>query len=269
MTIPTWQERIKGDGHDFHTPAAMQAEIDELRAALASAEPAGELPPLPMRGGIWDSQWVNVVNDPSVLNATDKDQAVSAAIKLAEKYFRLNAQDYARQAIAPYQAEIERLKTSWSTMAKVAKETADTNDRLASERDEAIAQSKRVSTEWQPIETTPKDGAILLRLRSGALSIESGLHVRTTSAFDDKGESYYTHWMPLPAAPQAADAKRVPDGYVLAPLKMNQAMRDVVDHEGWDWADLLAAAQCVTEDEYAIAQANDDAAPQAPTGETK
>ena len=36
--IKTWEERIKDDAHDFHTPQAMQAEIYELRAKIAELE---------------------------------------------------------------------------------------------------------------------------------------------------------------------------------------------------------------------------------------
>jgi hypothetical protein len=38
---------------------------------------------------------------------------------------------------------------------------------------------------------------------------------------------------------------------VLLPKRMTQAMRDVTDQEDWTWEDLLAAAEAITEDEYA------------------
>ena len=37
---------------------------------------------------------------------------------------------------------------------------------------------------------------------------------------------------------------------VLVPSQMTNAMRDVVQQDDWDWAELLAAAEAVTEDEY-------------------
>jgi hypothetical protein len=40
-------------------------------------------------------------------------------------------------------AECERLKTSWSTMARVGSETADLNDKLAAERDALRADAAR------------------------------------------------------------------------------------------------------------------------------
>jgi hypothetical protein len=43
----------------------------------------------------------------------------------------------------------------------------------------------------------------------------------------------------------------VPKGMVLLPKRMTQAMRDVTDQEDWTWEDLLAAADAITEDEYA------------------
>ncbi len=51
---------------------------------------------------------------------------------------------------------------------------------------------------------------------------------------------------PDPLQQTSAAADRV---YV--PKKPTQAMRDVMDTEGWAWEDLLAAAQAITEDEYA------------------
>lgn len=39
---------------------------------------------------------------------------------------------------------------------------------------------------------------------------------------------------------------------VQVPKRPTQAMRDVMDSEGWAWEDLLAAAEAITEDEHAI-----------------
>lgn len=47
------------------------------------------------------------------------------------------------------------------------------------------------------------------------------------------------------AVPQAA-----PEGCALVPLKMTRAMREVTDEEGWQWEDLLAAAEAITEEQY-------------------
>ena len=44
-------------------------------------------------------------------------------------------------------AENMRLKTSWSTMAKVGSETADLNDKLAAERDHAVEQAAKNADE--------------------------------------------------------------------------------------------------------------------------
>jgi len=45
-------------------------------------------------------------------------------------------------------------------------------------------------------------------------------------------------------------AEHAPDGFVLLPLRPTQAMRDVMDIEGWTWEDLLAAAEVITEEQY-------------------
>lgn len=59
------------------------------------------------------------------------------------------------------------------------------------------------------------------------------------------GRSRPLYLASLPA-PQVAQA-----GMVLVPKRMTQAMRDVVDTEGWTWEDLLAAAEAITKAEYA------------------
>jgi len=51
----------------------------------------------------------------------------------------------------------------------------------------------------------------------------------------------------LTATPPAAP---VQDGMVLVPKRMTKAMQEVADTEGWQWEDLLAAAEAITEDEY-------------------
>lgn len=104
--IPTWQERIKPE---YHNVAAircghMQAEIDDLRAALASAEPAGELPP-----SDFETWWEDTG---SLCRSGGGDY---------ERTFAFRAWEEAtRQAIAPYQAEIERLKAGWQKANQLA-----------------------------------------------------------------------------------------------------------------------------------------------------
>lgn len=48
----------------------------------------------------------------------------------------------------------------------------------------------------------------------------------------------------------AKPAQSVPEGYALVPLRMTPAMQQVVEQSDWQWADVLAAAEAVTEQEY-------------------
>lgn len=41
-----------------------------------------------------------------------------------------------------------------------------------------------------------------------------------------------------------------PMGYALVPLIMNREMHEVLSDEGWQWEDLLAAAEAITEEQY-------------------
>jgi len=63
----------------------------------------------------------------------------------------------------------------------------------------------------------------------------------------------------------AADAQAIPTGYALVPIKMNPAMNDITDQDDWQWADLLAAAEAITEDQYNESQAQQVAVPQVKT----
>jgi hypothetical protein len=62
------------------------------------------------------------------------------------------------------------------------------------------------------------------------------------------------------AAPvqQPADA---PSGFVLVPLRPTRAMEEVFQQEDWEWADVLAAAEAVTEDKYWAALESDTQQP--------
>lgn len=54
------------------------------------------------------------------------------------------------------------------------------------------------------------------------------------------------------AAPalEAPAAPAVPPGFALVPLRLTRAMDEAISEEGWQWEDLLAAAQAVTEEQY-------------------
>lgn len=49
----------------------------------------------------------------------------------------------------------------------------------------------------------------------------------------------------------ARDAKPARTGYVQVPMRLTRAMQDVLEEEGWQWSDLLAAAEAVNPEEYA------------------
>lgn len=112
-------------------------------------------------------------------------------------------------------------------------------------------------TDWQPIETAPKDGTVFWAY---AESVEDpyGRGPRQAEAYWDKEEQIWegegltvwhkiTHWKPLPAAPnqqgktasQRSAAK--PDGFVLVSKQGVEAMKEVLrisdrKHAAWDEA---------------------------------
>ena len=50
--------------------------------------------------------------------------------------------------------------------------------------------------------------------------------------------------------PQAAAEPVIPAGFALVPIRATTAMVEVFAEEGWEWANVLAAAEAVTEGEY-------------------
>lgn len=60
-------------------------------------------------------------------------------------------------------------------------------------------------SEWQPIETAPKDmGLVLLITQSGNHHIDRGeyAHRMLAAAKQDGDQCWFTHWMPLPLPPK-------------------------------------------------------------------
>lgn len=62
-------------------------------------------------------------------------------------------------------------------------------------------------SDWQPIETAPKDGTrILIATRSidGGVQLVAWFGPACAAFYDETGDSYIdaTHWMPLPSPPQ-------------------------------------------------------------------
>ena len=60
---------------------------------------------------------------------------------------------------------------------------------------------------WQPIETAPRDGTVILAAHSGAVfdawwdGVSAWVDGTTSDITDDFVEFYPTHWMPLPEPP--------------------------------------------------------------------
>lgn len=70
---------------------------------------------------LWDSQWVNIVNAPEVLNAADKEEAVSIAVRLTEQAMAKNAALAAKPAVP--EELLERIKeaiAAWNDRPKDA-----------------------------------------------------------------------------------------------------------------------------------------------------
>src|SRR6266550_5689571 len=65
-------------------------------------------------------------------------------------------------------------------------------------------------TDWQPIETAPRDGTMILigRWDRGLATIYSDHWAEDPGCWCDSSGSFLpTHWMPLPHPPECVDAK--------------------------------------------------------------
>lgn len=69
-------------------PGYLHAQAEDGWTAWRAATARAQRVPL-TEVRLWDSQWVNIVNNPEVLS-TDKEQAVSIAVKLTEKAIAKN-----------------------------------------------------------------------------------------------------------------------------------------------------------------------------------
>lgn len=61
---------------------------------------------------------------------------------------------------------------------------------------------------------------------------------------------WWAMWRTAPAAP-APGAPSESAGFALVPLRMTKAMEAVLEDEGWQWEELLAAAEAIDEAQYA------------------
>lgn len=67
---------------------------------------------------------------------------------------------------------------------------------------------ERVAMEWQPIETAPRDGLLLLLCTDGGIVFVGKLNKHLQLWVDDQGRERFrtvSYWMPLPAPPSNSD----------------------------------------------------------------
>lgn len=57
-------------------------------------------------------------------------------------------------------------------------------------------------------------------------------------------------WRGSCTACKPAQPSQAPEGFALVPIRATRAMEEVFEEEGWEWANLLAAAEAVTLEEY-------------------
>lgn len=146
------------------------------------------------------------------MSALDKIRSFAEARREDEKMLPAGAFSY--RDMRELQAEVERLEAEVKRL-KYTAEPAWVN--LAKRAEQAEAEVKRLQkTDWQPIETAPKDGVgnwILIatsnRVTPAYWDCWAILDKPTWVTYSYRGERVAaemdnpTHWMPLPAPPKA------------------------------------------------------------------
>lgn len=125
------------------------------------------------------------------------------------------------------------------------------------------------TTEWQPIETAPKDGTALLLWEEASIHPFVGWwamggwtvsheHVDAEGGWNgavvvDRLQLPITHWMPLPPAPGSAPPEQAAQPADVAPRK-HQSPGERIDELQRKWPDILSEARQVFDDEFADQQ---------------
>lgn len=138
---------------------------------------------------------------------------------------------------------------------------------LCERRHESAAQRDQV-----PIETPlrapdhrshlcrPEDGGCGHIWRPADVPTNGVAAVKTKGQNDSPIAAPDTPVSGLESVPQDDEQER----RVMVPLRMTQQMADVVDSEGWQWEDLLAAAEAITEEQHSHLAAAPKAQPTTP-----
>jgi hypothetical protein len=172
-----WQCRLASNEMGWGSPTTRRRIADELAAAGYEVRALGVIDPTPAE------RVLPRLSEPAVLHAVTMAQ--TDAHKQGDKAFWL--------------ALAERLRLQWNAMGA------------------APATQATAAEEWQPIETAPKDKAVILGARGGVwigkyLPVYGSGYVPDNPwsslmlNHDHMGEKWCkpTHWTPLPAAPGPA-----------------------------------------------------------------
>ena len=118
---------------------------------------------------------------------------------------------------------IDQLEIKCATLKRL-------HDAAVDERDELRAKLAEIEGQ-EPVAALHDDGYFTW----------SSLEGRLKYNMDHAGWRLSVYALPVPV---------IPAGWKSVPVEPNQAMREVMDEDGWQWADLLAAAEVITEAEY-------------------
>jgi hypothetical protein len=143
----------------------------------------------------------------------------------------------------------------------------ETDDDFVTKVDTAIEMKDRAEAAWQPIETAPKDGTLImiwwlpLRYDGSLLHPEKELaagHIMDGIRYDAdlqtwmRGGTYAdyrnnikpTHWMPLPAPPSNPSPAPTPSPEAVAKFALGHAVRLCCPHEDDDDTAHKARQEC-------------------------
>jgi hypothetical protein len=175
--------------HPQANRAFQEATKDAIRAALAAPEPEPVAWRFKLDG---DLQWQH----------TDKWQILPGFGKIEPLFTHPPAPQAPPVALTD-----DALLDKWAEIQ--AGDYQSLNSRIVQFARTLLAAPAPAVPEWRPIETAPKDGTIVLSVNmDGGISLQPSKHIHNmiAAAKEDAEPCWYTHWMPLPPAPDGITA---------------------------------------------------------------
>ena len=114
----------------------------------------------------------------------------------------------------------------------------------------ARSESRGSSHQLSACATVPVEQALRVAVEDLSATYSAIVNARGREVVISLGQFGRLEKMKQVLAARAQPTVNAPSGYALVPLRMTRAMRKVIEDGGWEWKDLLAAAEAITAEQY-------------------